>query len=380
MELSIIMPCLNEAETLQSCIKQARNFLVQNDIIGEVVIADNGSTDGSQEIALRNGARVIDVPERGYGSALRAGIADAKGQFVAMGDADDSYDFGTLGPFIESLRAGSDLVMGNRFAGGIAPGAMPWLHKYIGNPVLSFVGRLFFRVPIRDFHCGLRAFRKDSILSLNLRTTGMEFASEMVVKASLWNLKIDEKPTTLRKDGRTRAPHLRSFHDGWRHLRFLLLHSPRWLFLYPGLVLVLFGGVMTSLLIKDSVQVFGLGLDVGSLLYFAALIVLGVQLLLFAILAKIYAVSEGFLPSSRRFERVSSRIGFESGIVIGLGIFSLGAIASVFSLLRWRDVDWGTLEPTQTIRTVTPAVLGLIIGGQVLLAGLFSTFLRIRKQ
>ena len=374
------MPCLNEAETLETCIVQAKAFLKNNDIEGEVVIADNGSTDGSQDIALRNGARVVNVPERGYGAALRAGIADARGQFVAMGDADDSYDFGTLGPFIDSLRQGNELVMGNRFAGGIDPGAMPWLHKYIGNPVLSFIGRLFFRVPIRDFHCGLRAFRKKSILGLNLRTTGMEFASEMVVKASLWNLKIDEQPTTLRKDGRSRPPHLRSFHDGWRHLRFLLLHSPRWLFLYPGLVLLLIGGVMTGLLINGPVALFGLGLDVGSMLYTAAIAVLGVQLILFAVLAKIYAVAEGFLPTSPRFEQINSRISFESGIVLGVVILLAGIIASIASLLRWRDSDWGSLEPTQTVRTVIPAVLGLIVGGQVLLAGLFSSFLRIRKQ
>ena len=380
MELSIVMPCLNEAETLETCIVQAKAFLKNNDIEGEVVIADNGSTDGSQDIALRNGARVVNVPERGYGAALRAGIADARGQFVAMGDADDSYDFGTLGPFIDSLRQGNELVMGNRFAGGIDPGAMPWLHKYIGNPVLSFIGRLFFRVPIRDFHCGLRAFRKKSILGLNLRTTGMEFASEMVVKASLWNLKIDEQPTTLRKDGRSRPPHLRSFHDGWRHLRFLLLHSPRWLFLYPGLVLLLIGGVMTGLLINGPVALFGLGLDVGSMLYTAAIAVLGVQLILFAVLAKIYAVAEGFLPTSPRFEQINSRISFESGIVLGVVILLAGIIASIASLLRWRDSDWGSLEPTQTVRTVIPAVLGLIVGGQVLLAGLFSSFLRIRKQ
>ncbi|HAM24131.1 MAG TPA: dolichol-P-glucose synthetase, partial [Actinobacteria bacterium] len=235
------MPCLDEAETIETCIRKAQGYLQRSGVAGEVLIADNGSTDGSQELARALGARVVDVPRRGYGAALIAGIHQAQGRFIIMGDADDSYDFSALDPFVTALRGGADLVMGNRFAGGIAPGAMPALHRYLGNPVLSFIGRLFFRSPIGDFHCGLRGFRREAALELDLRTTGMEFASELVVKATLAQQRVVEVPTTLSPDGRSRPPHLRSWRDGWRHLRFLLLYSPRWLFLYPGLLVMALG-------------------------------------------------------------------------------------------------------------------------------------------
>ncbi|MTA42772.1 MAG: glycosyltransferase, partial [Actinobacteria bacterium] len=255
MELSVVLPCLNEAETLAVCIRKARASMNELGIDGEVVIADNGSTDGSQDIARSEGARVVDVPTRGYGAALIAGITDAKGTFVIMGDADDSYDLSNLGPFVEALRGGAELVMGNRFAGGIAPGAMPALHRYLGNPVLTAVGRVLFRSPVKDFHCGLRGFRRDAILELDLRTTGMEFASEMVVKATLNKLTIVEVPTTLSPDGRSRPPHLRTWRDGWRHLRFLLLYSPKWLFLYPGIVVFLLGLILGGALLRGPINV-----------------------------------------------------------------------------------------------------------------------------
>ena len=377
-ELSIVMPCLNEAETVATCVRQARQFLESAGIDGEVLVADNGSTDGSQALAIAEGARVVDVTERGYGSALIGGIAAARGTYVAMGDADDSYDFSTLGPFLDRLRAGDDLVMGNRFAGGIAPGAMPWLHRYIGNPVLSFVGRLFFHAPVRDFHCGLRAFRRESIVGLHLRTTGMEFASEMVVKACVNGLQVSEVPTPLRPDGRTRAPHLRSFRDGWRHLRFLLLFSPRWLFLYPGLLLMALGLVFTGFLVSGPIEVGGVGFDVGALLYMMALTVVGYQAVLFALLGTAYARAEGFLPAGDRFEKLERRFSLERSVLVGGLVFLFGIGVSVFSFLRWRDVGFGALQPEQSVRTVTPAVLGLVLGAQTIMGGVFLSFLGIR--
>ena len=378
LELTILMPCLNEAETLATCIRKAREFLAAHDVRGEVLVAENGSTDGSQAIAEAEGARVVRVAERGYGAALIGGIAAARGTFVAMADADDSYDFGTLGPFLERLRQGDDLVMGNRFAGGIEPGAMPALHRYLGNPVLSFVGRLFFRAPVGDFHCGLRAFRRDSIIGLHLRTTGMEFASEMVVKACLAGLRVTEVPTTLKKDGRSRPPHLRSFRDGWRHLRFLLLFSPRWLFLYPGLAVTAIGVAFTVILVRGPVTIGGSGFDIGSLLYAVALTVVGYQAVLFSVLSRVYAHAEGFLPTKPRFDAFQRRLSMEKGVTLGVAMFLFGIVASLLSLLRWSNADFGSLPPEQSIRTVTPGVLGLMLGAQTILSGLFLSLLRIR--
>lgn len=378
LELSIVMPCLNESETLATCIRHAQSFLAESGVAGEVVIADNGSTDGSQEIARAEGARVVDVHERGYGAALSGGIAASRGTYVAMGDADDSYDFEGLGPFVEELRKGADLVMGNRFRGGIEPGAMPPLHKYLGNPVLSFVGRLFFRAPVKDFHCGLRAFRRDSITALDLRTSGMEFASEMVVKACLAQLDVREVPTTLRKDGRSRPPHLRSWRDGWRHLRFLLLYSPRWLFLYPGMFLTVFGLLVTGALIRGPIQVGGLGLDIGTMLYGLAITVVGFQAFIFAVLSKVYAKHEGFLPSGVRFDRFQERLNLENLTVIGLFVLIVGVVWTVVSLLDWKGEGFGALEARDSVRAVVPAMLGLILGSQTVMAGLFLSLLRIR--
>ncbi|HUJ71047.1 MAG TPA: glycosyltransferase family 2 protein, partial [Verrucomicrobiae bacterium] len=289
VELSIVMPCLNEAETLATCIQKAQQWLAANHVEGEVVVADNGSTDGSREIAARLGAHVEPIATRGYGSALQGGIQAAKGRFIIMGDADDSYDFGNLQPFLDKLREGYELVMGNRFLGGIEPGAMPPLHRYLGNPVLTGIGRLFFRSPCRDFHCGLRGFNREAILKLDLRTTGMEFASEMVVKATLNKLKVTEVPTTLSPDGRSRPPHLRSWRDGWRHLRFLLLYSPRWLFLYPGFGVMLVGLLGGLWLLRGPLTVGNVGFDVQTLLYCAAAVIIGFQAVVFAVFTKIFA-------------------------------------------------------------------------------------------
>ncbi len=297
MELTIVMPCLNEAETVATCVHKAVGFLAESGIDGEVVVADNGSTDGSQRLATDAGARVVPIAEKGYGNALMGGIAAARGTYVIMGDADDSYDFTSLMPFVTELRKGKDLVMGNRFKGGIDPGAMPKLHKYLGNPVLSFIGRLFFPSAIGDFHCGLRGFSRESALRLNLQATGMEFASEMVVKATLWGQDISEVPTTLKKDGRSRPPHLRSWRDGWRHLRFLLLFSPRWLFFLPGAFLFLLGLVAGAVVEAGPVSIGNVTFDVDTLVAASAMVVIGFQATLFWMFTRVYAGAEGFLPS-----------------------------------------------------------------------------------
>ncbi|TRV43221.1 MAG: glycosyltransferase family 2 protein [Microcystis panniformis Mp_MB_F_20051200_S9] len=372
LELSIIMPCLNEAETLATCIGKARDYLERHKIAGEVLIADNGSSDGSREIATNSGARVVPIPERGYGSALRGGIAAAKGQYIIMGDADDSYDFTNLSPFLEKLRQGYDLVMGNRFQGGIQPGAMPVLHKYLGNPVLTWLGRLFFGSPCGDFHCGLRGFSKQAIEQLNLRTTGMEFASEMVVKASLYGLKITEVPTTLSPDGRSRPPHLKTWRDGWRHLRFLLMYSPRWLFLYPGLALMFLGFMATIWFVPQP--------RVHTLLYSAAAIIIGFQIVSFAIFTKAFAISEGLLPEDRKLRRFLRYINLEMGLIIGVILFVLGMGGSVYALYIWNDRLYGALDPAVTMRIVIPSVTALALGVQVIFSSFFLSVLELKRQ
>ncbi|MDB9396771.1 glycosyltransferase family 2 protein [Microcystis aeruginosa] len=372
LELSIIMPCLNEAETLATCIGKARDYLERHKIAGEVLIADNGSSDGSQEIATNSGARVVPIPERGYGSALRGGIAAAKGQYIIMGDADDSYDFTNLSPFLEKLRQGYDLVMGNRFQGGIKPGAMPVLHKYLGNPVLTWLGRLFFGSPCGDFHCGLRGFSKQAIEQLNLRTTGMEFASEMVVKASLYGLKITEVPTTLSPDGRSRPPHLKTWRDGWRHLRFLLMYSPRWLFLYPGLALMFLGFVATIWFIPQP--------KVHTLLYSATALIIGFQIVSFAIFTKAFAISEGLLPEDRKLRRFLRYINLEVGLIIGVILFLLGMGGSLYALYIWNARLYGALDPAVTMRIVIPSVTALALGVQVVFSSFFLSVLGLKRK
>ena len=379
-ELSILMPCLNEAETLATCIKKARKALDDLNVNGEVLIADNGSTDGSPEIAAALGARVIHVAEKGYGSALLGGIKAARGKYIIMGDADDSYDFTNLGPFLDKLRAGYDLVMGNRFKGGIAPDAMPPLHKYLGNPVLTSIGRLLFRSPCGDFHCGLRGFSKAAIQRLDLRTTGMEFASETVVKASLHGLRITEVPTTLSVDGRNRPPHLRSWRDGWRHLRFLLLYSPRWLFLYPGLLLMLVGSVVSGWLLVGPRVVDGITLDVHTFLYAAMAIVIGYQTVIFAVFTKVFAITEGLLPEDPKLKAMFRHVKLETGILAAVLLFVAGIGLSVYALSFWSATSFGPLDPSRTLRLVIPAVTLIALGLQTVLSSFFLSILGLERH
>ncbi|MFZ8758027.1 glycosyltransferase family 2 protein [Microbacterium sp. HMH0099] len=380
IELTILMPCLNEAETLETCVRKAKGFLDRTGISGEVVVADNGSTDGSQAIATGLGARVVPASRRGYGAALLAGIDQAHGTYTIMGDADDSYDFTRLEPFVERLRTGSDLVMGNRFAGGIEPGAMPPLHKYLGNPVLSFIGQLFFRPGIGDFHCGLRGFNTERIRALSLKTTGMEFASEMVVRSSLARYRIDEVPTTLKKDGRSRPPHLRSWHDGWRHLRFLLLFAPRWLFVYPGLFAFLLGALTVGILSFGGVRIGQIGFDVTTMVYASALCILGFQALLFFWLTKLYATQEGFLPTSERYRRIMSRWTTERGLLAGTVLFLLGVVLGVVQVSQWAALGFGQQDAVDVIRVAIPSSLGIILGFQTIMMSFFSGVLTVPRQ
>lgn len=380
VELSVVMPCLNEAETLAACISDARSFLDRTATSGEIIVCDNGSTDGSVAIAEHGGARLVHVEAKGYGNAILGGIAAAEGEYIVMGDADQSYDFAALDPFLEQLRAGADLVMGNRFRGGIKPGAMPALHRYLGNPLLSFLGRLFFDAPCRDFHCGLRGFRRDSVTDLDLSTGGMEFASEMVVKACLTGQRIVEVPTVLRPDGRTRPPHLRTWRDGWRHLRFLLLYSPRWLFLYPGIALTVGGGGLGTWLMVKPIRIGSIGLDVGAMTYAFGAAYIGVQAVSFAVLTRTYAQHSGLLPQQSRLADLHRRITLERGLVIAVALVLIGIVATVVSVLRWQQADFGKLNPAQQIRTVTPAVVGLVLGAQVAMSSVFVSMMQLQRK
>ena len=379
MELTVVMPCLNEAETVATCVRKAVAFLADNGIDGEVVVADNGSTDGSRQLAADAGARVVPIPERGYGNALMGGIIAAHGEYVIMGDADDSYDFTNLMPFILELRKGYDLVMGNRFKGGIAPGAMPPLHKYLGNPVLSFVGRLFFRSAIGDFHCGLRGFRRDSAIALGLQSTGMEFASEMVVKATLAKQKITEVPTPLAKDGRSRKPHLRSFSDGWRHLRFLLLFSPRWLFFIPGLVLLLIGLGLGAAVAIGPVQIGGVSFDVDTLVACGACVDIGFQAILFWLFTQVYAGAEGFLPTEPKVQALLGKLSLERGLILGTLIGIAGLVGLIFSLTYWQSHAFGHLNYEHALRLMVPSVTALVLSCQLILGTFFLSILGIKQ-
>ncbi|MBO0801809.1 MAG: glycosyltransferase family 2 protein [Nocardiopsaceae bacterium] len=379
MELTVVMPCLNEAETVATCVAKAVRCMADNGIDGEVVVADNGSTDGSQQLATDAGARVVPVAEKGYGNALMGGIIAARGEYVIMGDADDSYDFTGLMPFVEELRDGADLVMGNRFKGGIAPGAMPPLHRYLGNPVLSFIGRLFFPSAIGDFHCGLRGFRRDSALALNLQATGMEFASEMVVKATLWQQDVREVPTTLKKDGRSRPPHLRSWRDGWRHLRFLLLFSPRWLFFLPGLVLLVAGLVVGAAVTTGPIQIGGVTFDVDTLVAAGGSVVIGFQLMLFWVFTQVYAGSEGFLPHEPAVQKLLGRLSLERGLVLGAIVGLAGLVGLVFSLTYWQANRFGSLNYEHALRLMVPSVTALVVSCQLVFGGFFLSILGIKQ-
>ena len=372
MELTILMPCLDEARTVAACVQEARRYLEQAGLSGEVLVADNGSTDGSQQLARDAGARVVDVPQRGYGAALLAGIEAARGRWVIMGDSDRSYDFSQLDPFVEKLRAGADLVMGNRFRGGIEPGAMPFLHRYLGNPVLSFIGRLFFRANIGDFHCGLRGFSRDAISRLGLVNPGMEFASEMIAKAALAGLAIAEVPTRLRPDGRGRPPHLRTWRDGWRHLKFLMLFCPRWLFLYPGALLLAGGLTGLALLQPSSGASAPAALRVHSMLYMAGAMVLGMQLLQLAVLTKWVGVLSGIVPRPVWLGHAERFLSLETGLLFGLALFGGGLVWSFLLLQQWAGAGFGALPPTEGMRAAIPAVTLMIVGMQAVAGTLFA--------
>jgi glycosyltransferase involved in cell wall biosynthesis len=380
LELSILMPCLNEAETLEICIEKAQKSLRELDIVGEVIIADNGSTDGSQDIATRMGARVVPVVAKGYGSALMGGIMAARGVYIIMGDADDSYDFSNLGPFVEKLRGGWDLVMGNRFQGGIKPGAMPPLHKYFGNPALTWIGQLFFSSPAGDFNCGLRGFRRESILKLDLQTTGMEFAGEMVVKASIYKLRVTEVPTVLSPDGRSRPPHLRTWRDGWRNLRFMLVYSPRWLFLYPGAALMILGLIIVVWLLPGTQKIGSISFDVHTLLYGAIAIIIGFQAVTFAFFTKIFAISEKLLPEDPKLNKIFRYVTLETGLIVGVTLILIGIVGSFLSLTIWSETAFGTLDPFKTLRLVIPSLTCLTVGLQMVLSSFFLSVLGLKRR
>lgn len=374
-ELSIVMPCLNEAETVATCVARAIHFLQEFAVTGEVIVADNGSTDGSQQLAESAGARIVHIPTKGYGAALQGGIAAAQGTYVIMGDADDSYDFSRLELMLQALRAGNELVMGNRFKGGISPGAMPFLHKYLGNPVLSAIGRLFYRNDIGDFHCGLRGFRRDAILELALNSDGMEFASEMVVKSSMHGLRIAEVPTTLRKDGRSRPPHLRTWRDGWRHLKFLFLHSPRWLFLFPGIVLSALGAVLMLIIYSNLVVIGHIGLDIHTMAYAGVMLVVGFQMIMFSFLSTSIGIRNGWLPPASNRAMTQPSLEFLIACSLLLLLAGLGITASAF--VDWARSGFGALDPRETMRLVVPSTTFLSLGSELFITAFLLEAIRL---
>ena len=375
------MPCLNEAATVGRCVEQAFAALRRFGIDGEVVVADNGSTDGSREIAAEAGARVVDAKTRGYGAALAAGIAAARGTYVLMGDADLTYDFGSMDLFVERLRAGDDLVMGNRFKGGVAKGAMPFLHRWIGNPVLSYLGRLFYRSDIGDFHCGLRAFRRDRIVALDLRTTGMEYATEMVVKSALHGLRASEVPATLAPDLRDRAPHLRTWRDGWRHLRFMLLYTPRWLFLYPGALLMLIGALVMLWLLPGPQRAGSVSFDLHTIVYAAVAMIIGYQAVVFALFTKTFAITEGLLPPDRRLDRLYRYVTLETGLVFGFAALIVGVVGSLYAVGVWTSRSFGPIDESErTLRIVIVSSTAMALGLETILSSFFLSVLGLRRR
>jgi glycosyltransferase involved in cell wall biosynthesis len=374
VELTVLMPCLNEAATVGICVGKARECLNRLGISGEVLVADNGSTDGSPGIAAEAGARVVNVSTPGYGAALHGGIAAARGRFIIMGDADDSYDFTKLDAFVEALRRGADLVMGNRFTGGLRPGAMPWMNRYVGNPILTAIGRLFFRSPAHDFHCGLRGLSREAFERLNLQTTGMEFASEMVIKATLLRMRIAEVPTTLEKDGRGRPPHLRRWRDGWRHLRFMLLYSPRWLFAYPGAALCAAGvAVVVPTLVRGLTDQ-PLALEAHTLLLASAAVLIGFQGIAFGFCARIYALNEGFLPADPGLENMFRHLTLETGLAVGVLLLGAGILGAAWVITQW------TSAPDTALLWAIPSVAALSLGGQVVFTSFLLSFIGLRRR
>ena len=380
IELSIVLPCLNEEITVGNCVKQAVFFLANSGIKGEVIVADNGSTDKSAEIAEKNGARVAHITNKGYGSALMGGFQAARGKYIIMADADESYDLVHLMPFVEKLREGYDLVMGNRFRGGIKKGAMPWHHRYIGNPILSFIGQLFFRTPAKDFHCGIRGFTHDAIERMNLQTTGMEFASEIVVKASILGMKVTEVPTTLSPDKRNRPPHLRSFRDGWRHLRFLLIYSPRWLFLYPGIALLLLGGIGSLALFFGTVNIGFRPLDFHSFILAGALLTVGLTMVSFALITRVFAYNFGLLPNRPTFFNLFKYFNLEIGLGAGFILILFGGILIVQAIILSYTPGFDSIGFGNSIRLVFGSSLSIIIGSQVILTSFVLSILGLNSR
>lgn len=376
----MVLPCLNEARTLATCLEKIQRAFQVNALAGEIVVADNGSSDRSPQIAAAMGARVVQVREKGYGNALMGGIAASRGEFVIMGDCDDTYEFAHIPRFLGKLRQGDDLVMGNRFQGGIAPGAMPPLHRYLGNPVLSFLGRMFFGAKCGDFHCGLRGFRKTAYERLGLRTTGMEFASEMVVKATLMGLRVGEVPTTLSPDGRDRPPHLRTWRDGWRHLRFMLLYSPRWLFLYPGLLLMALGALVAAWLLPQPRMVHGVTFDVHTLLYAMVAILIGFQAVAFAVFTQAFGMTQGLLPRDARTEKLFRVITLETGLAAGAALVLVGISSSIWAVHVWGTHNFGPLDTSVMLRTVVPSVTALTLGCQTILFSFFLSILGLARK
>jgi glycosyltransferase involved in cell wall biosynthesis len=380
-ELSVVMPCLNEAATIAICVKKALSSFERLGIDGEVVVADNGSTDGSQAIATALGARVVPVATRGYGSALTGGIAAARGRWVIMGDADDSYDFAELEPFVRRLREGYDLVNGNRFKGGIREGAMPWLHRRLGNPALSFVGRRLYRTPCGDIYCGLRGFDRAKVAALDIRSSGMEFAIEMIVKATMRGLRVTEVPTTLSPDAEGREPHLNTWRDGWRSIRLLLLYSPKWLFLYPGLVLLVLGIAGMVWLIPGQRSIGSVTFDVSTLLYFALAVVVGLQAVYFFLTARWFGITEGLLPDDRRIRRLLEGPGrLELGLVAGVVLTAAGIGLSLYALATWNEAGFGRLNYPDTLRIAIPGATLIACGMQTALSALFLSVLGLRRR
>jgi len=380
VELSIVMPCLNEARTVGTCVSKAQESLQRLGVPGEVVVADNGSTDGSQAIAQGLGARVVSVSERGYGSALRAGIAAARGRWVIMGDADDSYDFADLEPFVARLRDGCDVVNGNRFKGGIRPGAMPWLHRRLGNPVLSFVGRRLYGTPCGDIYCGLRGFDRQKVIDLDIRSSGMGYAIEMLVKATMQDLQVTEVPTTLSPDARDREPHLQTWRDGWRSIRLLLLYSPKWLFLYPGLFLLLVGIAGMAWLVPGSRALEGVTFDVSTLVYFALAVTVGLQSIYFFVTARWFGITEGLLPDNPRIRRLLDRPVPELGLIVGVLLVAAGLAVSFYALATWNSAGFGRLNYPHTLRIVIPGATLIACGMQTTLSALFIGVLGLRRR
>jgi len=379
-ELTILMPCLNEAETVAVCVRKARAFLERTGIDGEIVVADNGSSDGSPQLARDAGARVVGISRKGYGCALLGGMEAARGRYVIMADADDSYDFSQLDALVDGLRSGNTMVIGHRFRGGIRPGAMPLLHRYLGNPVLSFVGRLFFSSRIGDFHCGLRGVERAAALRLGLRAPGMEFASEMIVKATLAGWRIAEVPTILSAAGRSRAPHLRSWHDGWRHLRFLLMMSPRWLMLYPGACLIAAGAVAEAVILRGPIVVDGVGFDIHTMLYAAGATVLGVQLVLFSLVARTIGVLKDLLPLTPPLARFLRIFTLERGIALGMSLALAGFALATYSVMSWAQTRLAALDPVTMMRVAIPSVTLMLAGAEIVFASFLLGFIDVRED